>query len=204
MERSQFDEIQYGPAHLKRNDCGSIIRPVITLHGHFQSLKRYYPSVTDHYLAHECVLRGAAITAWADSIKAGSTHLWFIDESLNRTHSSEASYLFRGTTYIGWWKNIWQQWENEENLKMIGLLTGQRNIKDPRGISLSVCLKFEEWLKNHPLLKLTNKLSAGVISLQLHCLVFLYNQKLSLMENKPSRDTTGAIAFSNFHPAAKK
>ncbi|MBZ3656164.1 hypothetical protein JS565_24810 [Salmonella enterica subsp. enterica serovar Senftenberg] len=35
LQRSQFDEIQYGPAALKRNAQGTILRPVITAHGHF-------------------------------------------------------------------------------------------------------------------------------------------------------------------------
>lgn len=39
LQRSQFDEIQYGPAALKRNAQGTILRPVITAHGHFRVLK---------------------------------------------------------------------------------------------------------------------------------------------------------------------
>lgn len=187
MARSQFDEIQYGPAHLKRNDRGSIIRPVIAIHGHFQSLKRCIPSVTDHYLAHECVLRGAAITAWADNVRSGKTHLWFINESLNRTDSPETSYQFRGTKYIGWWSNRWQRWESGENLKMIGLLTGQKSVSDPGRITLAACHRFIDWLKKHPLYKIANNLSAGVISLQIQCLVFIYNQEIALMDNISSR-----------------
>jgi hypothetical protein len=71
LKRSQFDEIQYGSAELKRNDRGSIVRPVITIHSHFQRLKRRFPGVTDHYLAHECVLRGGAITAWSTEVRLG-------------------------------------------------------------------------------------------------------------------------------------
>ncbi|MDE5207246.1 hypothetical protein PYX06_22595 [Citrobacter amalonaticus] len=73
MQRSQFDEIHYGSARLKRNDRGCILRPVIAIHGHFQRLKRCFPAITDHYLAHECVLRGGSdyglvsgSAAWSD------------------------------------------------------------------------------------------------------------------------------------------
>lgn len=38
LRRSQFDEIQYGSAALKRNAKGAILRPVITAHGHFRVL----------------------------------------------------------------------------------------------------------------------------------------------------------------------
>lgn len=54
LQRSQFDEIQYGPAALKRNAQGTILRPVITAHGHFRVLKNRFPDVTTHIIAHEC------------------------------------------------------------------------------------------------------------------------------------------------------
>jgi hypothetical protein len=38
LRRSQFDEIQYGSAVLKRNAKGAILRPVIAAHGHFRVL----------------------------------------------------------------------------------------------------------------------------------------------------------------------
>ena len=72
MQRCQFDEIHYGSARLKGNDRGCILRPAIAIHGHFQRLKRRFPAITDHYLAHECVLRGAAITAWSAEVQRGT------------------------------------------------------------------------------------------------------------------------------------
>lgn len=63
LRRSQFDEIQYGSAVLKRNGKGAILRPVITAHGHFRILKIRFPHVKTHIISHECFLRGAIITA---------------------------------------------------------------------------------------------------------------------------------------------
>lgn len=45
LRRSQFDEIQYGSAALKRNAKGVILRPVITAHGHFRVLNILFPTV---------------------------------------------------------------------------------------------------------------------------------------------------------------
>lgn len=64
LRRSQFDEIQYGSAALKRNAKGAILRPVITAHGHFRVLNILFPTVKTHVISHECFLRGAIITAW--------------------------------------------------------------------------------------------------------------------------------------------
>lgn len=64
LRRSQFDEIQYGSAALKRNAKGVILRPVITAHGHFRVLNILFPTVKTHVISHECFLRGAIITAW--------------------------------------------------------------------------------------------------------------------------------------------
>lgn len=69
LNRSQFDEIQYGSAVLKRNARGAILRPVIATHGHFRLLTILYPEVKIHVISHECFLRGAAITAWAEQFR---------------------------------------------------------------------------------------------------------------------------------------
>lgn len=61
LQRSQFDEIQYGSAMQKRHARGNILRPVIAAHGHFKLLSQRFPEVKTHVIAHECFLRGAAI-----------------------------------------------------------------------------------------------------------------------------------------------
>ena len=48
LRRSQFDEIQYGSAILKRNARGAILRPVITAHGHFRVLNIFFQRTTQH------------------------------------------------------------------------------------------------------------------------------------------------------------
>jgi hypothetical protein len=178
MQRSQFDEIHYGSAIIKHNDRGSILRPVITLHGHFQQLKRQYSAITDHYLAHECVLRGAAITAWAAEVRQGKTQLWFVVESTVQQATPQDVWRKSGIWRLGWWENIWQQWSMGENNKMIGLLTGQADVREPSCVSLSSCNAFEQWLNIHPWSQRCNKLSAGVVSKHLICLAHLYNQSL--------------------------
>ncbi len=54
LQRSQFDEIQYGSAMQKRHARGNILRPVIAAHGHFKLLSQRFPEVKTHVIAHEC------------------------------------------------------------------------------------------------------------------------------------------------------
>lgn len=82
LRRSQFDEIQYGSAALKRNAKGVILRPVITAHGHFRVLNILFPTVKTHVISHECFLRGAIITAWADLFRQQQGEIWFIEEEI--------------------------------------------------------------------------------------------------------------------------
>lgn len=82
LRRSQFDEIQYGSAALKRNAKGAILRPVITAHGHFRVLNILFPTVKTHVISHECFLRGAIITAWADLFRQQQGEIWFIEEEI--------------------------------------------------------------------------------------------------------------------------
>ena len=178
MTRSQFDEIHYGSAEMKRNEQGSIVRPVIAMHGHFQRLKRRYPCVSHHYLAHECVLRGAAITAWSSEVRSGKTHLWYVVEQASKAIPPGTVFCHTGTWRIGWWDNIWQQWSTNENSKVIGLLTGQKQIEDPSHISLASADLFINWVKAHPWWANSGMLSAKVMSFQLICLAHLYNQHL--------------------------
>lgn len=107
LRRSQFDEIQYGSAALKRNAKGVILRPVITAHGHFRVLNILFPTVKTHVISHECFLRGAIITAWADLFRQQQGEIWFIEEEI-ADDTDNMPWRFQGTTYHGWWKNQWQ------------------------------------------------------------------------------------------------
>ncbi len=174
LARSQFDEIRYGSAALKRNDSGTMVRPVIALHGHFQRLKRRFPAVTNHYLAHECVLRGAAITAWASDVKAGHTRLWFVVEEGDSGCAGE--WYPRGSWRLGWWNNHWQLWESATARKMVARLTGDPLAYQPQQISLRSCDAFIQWLEGHPWRLIAGQLTARVISQHLICLAWWYNQ----------------------------
>ena len=176
LARRQFDDIRYGDARLKRNDSGVMVRPVIALHGHFQRLHRRFHNVTDHYLAHECVLRGAAITAWAADVQAGRTRLWFVVQEGEA--AAGGPFILRGSWRLGWWNNQWQLWENATARKMIAPLTGNASGCDPQQITLKACNAFTDWLANHPWSNVAARYSARVISQQLICLAGRYNQMM--------------------------
>lgn len=178
MQRSQFDEIQYGSARLKRNDRGCILRPVIAIHGHFQRLKRQFPAIRDHYLAHECVLRGAAITAWSSEVQTGSTNLWFVVEDFSQQGAFESGYRLTGIWRIGWWNNVWQRWSRDGADKVISSLTGQKQPGNVATVSLRSCEAFVRWLHSHPGSLSRSRLGPGVLSRHLVCLAYLYNEHI--------------------------
>ncbi|EOI1353277.1 IS1 family transposase [Citrobacter amalonaticus] len=175
MQRSQFDEIHYGSAQLKRNDRGCILRPVIAIHGHFQRLKRRFPAITDHYLAHECVLRGAAITAWSAEVQRGTTNLWFVLEDANPPFGTEAEYRLTGNWNIGWWNNVWQRWSCGGADKIVCSLTGQKQAGNIAPVSLRASDAFVRWLHVHPWSSGQSGLGAKVLSRHVVCLAYLYN-----------------------------
>ncbi|MEO3992439.1 cytoplasmic protein [Pseudocitrobacter cyperus] len=179
LRRSQFDEIQYGSAVLKRNGKGAILRPVITAHGHFRILKIRFPDIKTHIISHECFLRGAIITAWADQFRQQQGEIWFIEEEISDSNA-DTPWHFQGTTYHGWWKNQWQRWEQGKNRKMVCALTGGNNSK-AKMLSLATSRHFIHWLHQQTKFTHSAPLSAGRVTQILLSLTQDYNNCASLL-----------------------
>ncbi len=173
LRRSQFDEIQYGSAALKRNAKGVILRPVITAHGHFRVLNILFPTVKTHVISHECFLRGAIITAWADLFRQQQGEIWFIEEEI-ADDTDNMPWRFQGTTYHGWWKNQWQLWVQGKNRKMVCALTGGNNSKAEM-LSLATSRHFIDWLHKQAVFTHSAPLSAGRVTQILLSLAQDYN-----------------------------
>jgi len=173
LHRSQFDEIQYGSAALKRNAKGAILRPVITAHGHFRVLNILFPTVKTHVISHECFLRGAIITAWADLFRQQQGEIWFIEEEI-ADYTDNTPWRFQGTTYHGWWKNQWQLWVQGKNRKMVCALTGGNNSKAEM-LSLATSRHFIDWLHKQAVFTHSTPLSAGRVTQILLSLAQDYN-----------------------------
>lgn len=173
LRRSQFDEIQYGSAALKRNAKGTILRPVITAHGHFRVLNILFPTVKTHVISHECFLRGAIITAWAELFRQQQGEIWFIEEEIADS-TDNTSWSFQGTTYHGWWQNQWQLWEQGKNRKMVCALTGGNSNK-AKILSLATSREFIHWLHKQAEFTHSAPLSAGRVTQILLSLAQDYN-----------------------------
>ena len=173
LRRSQFDEIQYGSAALKRNAKGVILRPVITAHGHFRVLNILFPTVKTHVISHECFLRGAIITAWADLFRQQQGEIWFIEEEI-ADYTDNMPWSFQGTTYHGWWKNQWQLWVQGKNRKMVCALTGGNNSKAEM-LSFATSRHFIDWLHKQAVFTHSTPLSAGRVTQILLSLAQDYN-----------------------------
>ena len=177
LRRSQFDEIQYGSAALKRNARGAILRPVIAAHGHFRVLNILFPEVKMHVFSHECFLRGAAITAWADLFRERQGELWFIEEEINE-EECDIPWTFQRTTQHGWWQTQWQLWRQGKNFKMVCPLTGG-DINNAKMLSLTASRHFIDWLYKQTNFTHSAKLSAGRVTQVLLSLMHDYNDKIA-------------------------
>lgn len=178
LHRSQFDEIQYGSAALKRNASGAVLRPVIAAHSHFRVLKTRFPEVAEHIVAHECFLRGAVITAWADLFRHRRGALWFVEEDIKDTACS-APWQLLGKTHQGWWQNQWQLWGQSDNRKMVCLLT-KAPLEKGATVTLAASHRFITWLKEQPEFTHSALFSAGRVTKILASLARKYNALLSL------------------------
>ncbi|HFE1844277.1 TPA: IS1 family transposase [Klebsiella pneumoniae] len=177
LQRSQFDEIQYGSAMQKRHARGNILRPVIAAHGHFKLLSQRFPEVKTHVIAHECFLRGAAIVAWAPLFRQRQGDLWYVEEEI-RNPASPAPWQLQGKTHHGWWQNSWQRWTQEENQKMVCRLAGtaEDNTFLP---DLAASRRFTIWLENRPAFAQSALYSAGRVTQIVVSLVQEYNATLT-------------------------
>lgn len=178
LRRSQFDEIQYGSAVLKRNAKGAMLRPVITAHGHFRVLKIRFPDVKIHTISHESFIRGAVITAWSELFRQQQGELWFIEEDISDSDTN-SPWHFQGTTHHGWWQNRWQLWEQEKNRKMVCLLTsGDKN--NAKTLSLAASRHYIQWLYKQMAFIQSTQLSAGRVTQIMLSLASDYNNKLTI------------------------
>jgi len=178
LRRSQFDEIQYGSAMLKRNASGAILRPVIAAHGHFRVLSHLWPEVKTHIIAHECFLRGAVITAWADQFRTPNASLWFIDEEINDDKCTMPWQLL-GKTFQGWWQNQWQIWQRGNTRKMVCLLT-RGEVEKSASITLAVSHDFTIWLQEQTVFRQSARYSADNAFHSIRLLAAKYNGLIAL------------------------
>ena len=173
LHRSQFDEIQYGSAMLKRNASGTILRPVITAHGHFRVLSHLWPAVKTHIIAHECFLRGAVITAWAEQFREHHASLWFIDEEISDDQHTRPWQLL-GKSYQGWWQNQWQIWQQGDTRKMVCLLT-EGQVEKGASITLAASHHFLTWLQQQTEFQQSPRCSAHSVFQTIRTLTEKYN-----------------------------
>lgn len=186
LRRSQFDEIQYGSAMLKRNANGAVLRPVITAHGHFRILSHLWPEVKTHIIAHECFLRGAAITAWAQQYRDHHASLWFIDEEIN-SDKCTLPWRLLGKTWQGWWQNQWQIWQQGDTRKMVCLLT-EGQVEKGASITLAAGHHFLVWLQQQAEFRDSARYSAHSVFQTIRTLAEQYNTLIT------QRDLPGGAA----------
>ncbi|MGF1724714.1 hypothetical protein [Photobacterium nomapromontoriensis] len=191
LKRSQFDELKYGEAQLKRNDKGCLIRPTIAAYNHFQLLALRYPNTATHGLHHDCFIRGACITAYHQQVREGGCHLYFIDEEVVHGLQPDGFKLwqYQGSHEVGWWRNRWREYHQRSEVeltqdnanqparlqKVIGVLTAGEPDPIIDQLTLASNRAFERWLRTHLWYQRAATLSAKGVSQELALLVYAYN-----------------------------
>ncbi|TXZ07110.1 hypothetical protein FXE63_12150 [Vibrio mimicus] len=130
LARSQFDQLGYSsPLHQHLKE-GLLLRPVYAAHAHMQNLRLWFgePPPKTLILEHESFLRGAAITAFSDAVKAAKTTLLYC-------HLAEVHHFDTNKTKsMSWWDEKWMQFNqtNEWGDWQIGLglLTPHTNLNE--------------------------------------------------------------------------
>lgn len=124
-------------------------------------------------IAHECFLRGAAITAWAEQFRHRHASLWFVDEEIYEDTCTEPWRLL-GKTYQGWWQNQWQIWEQNNRRKMVCLLT-EGPIEKGASITLAASHYFLAWLQQQTEFQQSARYSAWSVFQAIRTLAEKYN-----------------------------
>ncbi|RTZ17439.1 hypothetical protein EJ063_01260 [Vibrio aquaticus] len=101
--RNKFDNLGYTLQRQAHSNEGTLVRPVIAAHTHFQLLNDLLPTSkpTDLLLEHESFIRGSSIFAFSEPVKQGQTNLYYLYQS----KAQEPAYPEQKK--IGWWNETW-------------------------------------------------------------------------------------------------
>ncbi len=175
LQRSQFDEIQYGSAMQKRH-ARQYIAPGYRRARSFQTAQPAVSGGETHVIAHECFY--AARRSLPGRRFSSAARRSMVCGRRDKEPSQPGSVAATGKTHHGWWQNSWQRWTQEENQKMVCRLAGtaEENAFLP---DLAASRRFTIWLKNRPAFAQSALYSAGRVTQIVVSLVQEYNATLT-------------------------
>ncbi|UJD94215.1 IS1 family transposase [Lelliottia amnigena] len=170
-------DIAYGPANVRTNDPGTIVKPVLAAYRHFalvHALTDHRLLSVHHWLEHECFIYGACLMANRVDIAQQRCGISFVYEE----GSLDATQRLRSETVRSdiVWRDTWNCYSQRNYNLAVCHLTGKTNRSSFRQATLKPARAFQEYLFRHPIWpKLTRLAPRNVVHL-LEYLAAEYNR----------------------------
>lgn len=145
-------DIAYGPANVRSNDPGTIVKPVLAAYRHFalvHALTDHRLLSVHHWLEHECFIYGACLMANRMDIAQQRCGISFVYEE----GSLDATQRLRSETVRSdiVWRDTWNCYSQKNYNLAVCHLTGKTNRSSFRQATLKPARAFQEYLFRHPI-----------------------------------------------------
>lgn len=176
--RPLYYDISYGPARLKRNDGGAIVKPVLAAYRHFDlvyALTHDRVLSVQHWLEHECFLYGGCLMANRNEVVKQSTRMGFVHEIGTR----DVSRRLRSETILSdiIWRDTWHCYSQRGYELAVCYLTGEQGQSSFRHAILKPAGVFQSWLYVHPIWSQLTRLAPRNVVWLLEYLAAEYNRE---------------------------
>jgi len=145
-------DIAYGPANVRSNDPGTIVKPVLASYRHFalvHALTHHRLLSVHHWLEHECFIYGACLMANRMDIAQQRCGISFVYEE----GALDATQRLRSETVRSdiVWRDTWNCYSQKNYNLAVCHLTGKTNRSSFRQATLKPARAFQEYLFRHPI-----------------------------------------------------
>lgn len=145
-------DIAYGPANVRSNDPGTIVKPVLAAYRHFAlvyALTHHRLLSVHHWLEHECFIYGACLMANRMDIAQQRCGISFVYEE----GALDATQRLRSETVRSdiVWRDTWNCYSQKNYNLAVCHLTGKTNRSSFRQATLKPARAFQEYLFRHPI-----------------------------------------------------
>lgn len=176
--RPLFFDVAYGPATLKRDDPGAVVKPVLAAYRHFallHALTDHNVLSVQHWLEHECFLYGACLMANRRDIPSRRSHIGFVYERGTRDETQR----LRSDTVVSSiiWRDVWRCYSQRNYQLALCHLTGNPGRSSFRHATLKPARAFQNWLTQHPVWSQLTRLAPRNVTNLLAYLTAEYNRQ---------------------------
>lgn len=170
-------DIAYGPANVRTNDPGTIVKPVLAAYRHFalvHALTDHRLLSVHHWLEHECFIYGACLMANRVDIAQQRCGISFVYEE----GALDATQRLRSETVRSdiVWRDTWNCYSQRNYNLAVCHLTGKTNRSSFRQATLKPARAFQEYLFRHPIWPQLTRLAPRNIVHLLEYLAAEYNR----------------------------